>query len=266
MAAESLSGFVEMSRALLLAAGLARCESGGTVYWAGGSGQKTIVLVHGVNDQAGTWAAVASRLGKHAQLVVPDLPGHGESEPKTGPITMPFMLERLHAVIENERAEKITLVGNSMGAWLAILYTLQHPEKVERLVLESGGGLALPPGVPLVAANREEAIRIMEAVHGPGAPMPEWSLAALQVRSSETPFARVMAGGVFPYFVDTKLKELKVPTTIIWGAHDGVVNRGYVDKLHAGISGSTLKVIEGAAHIPHAQQPERFVECLTATF
>jgi len=58
--------------------------------------------------------------------------------------------------------------------------------------------------------------------------------------------------------------ELRVPTHIIWGADDGVVPVAYAEELRRGIPGAQLHVLEGAAHIPHLQQPQRFLECLTA--
>lgn len=265
---DPMSAILEMGRALLLTAGLTRCETGGTTYFAGGgkSGAPVIVLVHGVNDQAGTWALVAARLSRDYRLIIPDLPGHGSSEPRTGPISLPFMVERLHAVIEKEHTGKVTLVGNSMGAWISMLYILTHPDRVERLVIESGGGLAIAPGVPLAAKTREDAERILRAVNGPDAVITDWSVNAVLKLSSDSPFTRIMASNVFPHFLDARLMEIDVPTTILWGEHDGLVLRPYVDRLESGIAGSKVKVIKGAAHIPHAQQPEQFVEALLETF
>jgi len=265
---DPMSAILEMGRALLLTAGLSRCETGGTTYFAGGGrdGAPVIVLVHGVNDQAGTWAPVAAKLAKNYRLIIPDLPGHGSSEPRTGPLSLPFMVERLHAVIEKEQAGKVTLVGNSMGAWISMLYILTHPDRVERLVIESGGGLAIAPGVPLTAKNREESERILRAVHGPDAVITDWGVDAILRLSKDSPFVRVIASNVFPHFLDARLMEIDVPTTILWGENDGVVLRPYVDRLESGIAGAKVKVIKGAAHIPHAQQPDRFVESLLEAF
>jgi len=265
---DPMSAILEMGRALLLTAGLARCETGGTTYFTGGgkAGAPVVVLVHGVNDQAGTWAFVAAKLARDYRLIIPDLPGHGSSEPRTGPLGLPFMVERLHAVIEKEQTGKVTLVGNSMGAWVSMLYVLAHPDRVERLVIESGGGLAIAPGVPLTAKDREGAERILLAVHGPDAVITDWAVNAVLRLSSDSPFLRVVASNVFPHFLDGRLKEIDVPTTILWGEHDGVVLRPYVDRLESGIAGSKVRVIKGAAHIPHAQQPDRFVESLLEAF
>jgi pimeloyl-ACP methyl ester carboxylesterase len=217
-----------------------------------------LVLIHGVNDQAGTWASVAPLLAEY-QLIVPDLAGHGESAPAEGPIAMHSIVERLDAIIDTST---VTLVGNSMGAWIALLYALAHPERVERLVLESGGGLARPLAVPLTATTREDALTILRAVHGPNAVLPEWVIDALLRRAAGSPMLRVTGHT----FIDARLNEIKAPTTLVWGADDGVVPLSYGEALRDGIAGARLHVIEGAAHIPHAQQPARFVECLTATF
>lgn len=258
--------FVAMTRGALGAAGLERRELGGTVYWRGGDGP-TLVLIHGVNDQAGTWWTVAKALAAKARLIILDLPGHGESAPSEGPIPMDLILDRLHAIIEKETRPggALTLVGNSMGAWVALLYFLAHPERVSSLVLESGGGLARPLAVPLTATNREEALTILRAVHGPDAALPEWTVDALLQRAAGSPMQRIMQTGLLQYFVDSRLSQITVPTTLVWGKNDGVVPLSYAEALKSGIAGATLQVIDGAAHIPHAQQPQRFVSCLTAT-
>lgn len=257
-----MSAILEMGRAMLLTAGLTRCETGGTVYFSGGgkANAPVIVLIHGVNDQAGSWAPVAIKLARDFRLIVPDLPGHGSSEPRTGPISLPMIVERLHAVIEKEQASRVTLVGNSMGAWISMMYTLDHPDRVERLIIESGGGLAIAPGVAMTAKTREDAERILRAVQGPDAVITDWAVDAVLRLSKDSPFLRVIASNVFPHFLDARLAGIHAPTTILWGEHDGVVLRPYVDRLEAGIAGAKVRVIKGAAHIPHAQQPERFVE------
>lgn len=249
----SAEAFVAATRAAL---GLQRRVLDGSVYFTGGSGE-TMVLLHGTNDHAGTWATVVPLLSRY-RLIVPDLAGHGESEPRSGPIPFPLILERLHAIIDVPR---ITLVGNSMGAWIALLYALEHPERVERLVLESGGGLMLPLGVPLTATNRDDAMIILRAVHGPNAALPDWAVDALLRRAVDAPMLRLTEH----QFVDGRLGEVRVPTTVVWGADDGVVPRSYVEAVRDGIAGARLEIIEGAAHIPHMQQPARFVSCLTAT-
>lgn len=264
---DPLDAYVAWSRGELKAAGLERKTTGdGSVYWTGGAdGGKTLVLLHGVNDQAGTWAAVVPALKSDYRLIIPDLAGHGESEPKSGPITFALTLERLHAVLECEVVGKATLAGNSMGGWIAMLYALEHPEKVERLVLEDASGLAWDmTGVPLVPKNREEAAAMMRAVHGPGTKTPDDLLDAFLSRKN-APLSRFALPDIVQHLVDARLQNLTVPVSIIWGRDDGILSLAYASSLHERIPGSTLSIIDGAAHIPHRQQPEKFVQCLKAT-
>src|SRR4051812_26296766 len=88
--------FIALARAALVNGGLQRCETDGAVYFAGGDGDadgdtdgsRTLVLLHGVNDHAGSWFRVAPELARRHRVIVPDLAGHGESAPRTGPISI----------------------------------------------------------------------------------------------------------------------------------------------------------------------------------
>ncbi|HUP61385.1 MAG TPA: alpha/beta fold hydrolase [Thermoanaerobaculia bacterium] len=271
MAIESTADFVRMTRDALAAAGFVRREIEGTVYWDSG-GQAILpvrtgriacpplVLVHGVNDQAGSWFAVAPTLARTHRVILPDLPGHGESEPKEGPLAISMMVARLHSVIGNSR---VTLAGNSLGGWIAMLYTLAYPERVSHLVLEASGGLDRPFGVPVIATTRDEALTILRAVHGPRFVATEWMIDSLLQRATNSPMLRITE--TEQLFVDARIADIRVPATIIWGADDGVLPLSYAHALQAGIAGARLHVIEGAAHIPHIQQPERFLACLPST-
>jgi len=286
----SAAEFVQLTRGALAAAGFARREIDGTVYfdtdvipsvsegpgWVGqrsahppaqvprsARDDKTIVLVHGVNDHAGTWFAIAPTLAKTHRVILPDLPGHGESAPKDGPLPISLMVSQLDRVVRASGAPLITLLGNSMGGWIAMLYTLAHPTRVERLILESSGGLALSLASPVVATNRDEAMVILRNVHGPHYQPQEWVIDALLQRATSSPMLRVSE--MIEHLVDARLGDITVPTTILWGADDGVVPRSYAEALRDGIANAKMHVIEGAAHIPHLQQPERFLQCLTST-
>lgn len=250
--------YVLLARYALTSAGFKRQVLDGTVYFSAGTGP-TLVLIHGVNDQAGTWATVAPALARTHRVIVPDLPGHGESEPKEGTLPLSMMVERLDALLADE--SDLTLVGNSLGGWLSILYTLKRPEKIARLILEAGGGLARPFATPPTANTRDAAVTLLRAVHGPNFVPPDWTIDAVIARAMSSPMLRVTEA--LQWFVDTRLNEIRVPTTLVWGADDGVLPLDYAEALQRGIAGAKLHVIDGAAHIPHLQQPERFLACLT---
>src|SRR5258708_2638115 len=83
---DPVAALVLAARAELVKAGLERVECEGSIYFRGGkAGAPIVVLIHGVNDQAGTWAPVVPALAGRFRLIVPDLAGHGESGPNDGP-------------------------------------------------------------------------------------------------------------------------------------------------------------------------------------
>ena len=256
MAIESAADFVRMTRDALSAAGFTRTESNGMVRFEAGSGSR-LLLIHGVNDQAGTWFAVAPALAKSFRVVIPDLPGHGESEPRSGPLPLSHIVSSLEKLLTDDT----TVAGNSLGGWLALLLALRN--RVARLFLEASGGLNRPMGVALTASNRDEAVVILRAVHGPRYTPPEWAIDALRQRAHGSPMLRLTE--LPEHDVEPRLAAIDVPTKLIWGADDGVLPLSYAHALRDAIPHATLDVIDGAAHIPHLQQPARFLECLTST-
>jgi len=290
LAIESVADLTRMTRGALAAAGFVRHERDGLVYWSsadvipsvesrdlGGPGgslllppaqvprldardDRTLVLIHGANDHAGTWFAVAPTLAKSYRVLIPDLPGHGESVPHSGAIPISLIVSSLEKLLANER--DVTLAGNSLGGWIALLLALRNPDRIKRLFLEASGGLSRPLGVSLFAGNRDEAIVILRAVHGPRYEPQEWVIDALLQRAVDSPMLRLTE--THEHHVESRLGEIDIPTTLINGADDGVVTLAYAEELRNAIPGATLHVIEGAAHIPHLQQPARFLECLTS--
>ena len=289
MAIEQVTELYRYTRTALAASGFVRKEIGGTVYFAnvipsvardlGGRGSeqehraapaqiprdarddRSVVLIHGANDHAGTWFAIAPALAKTRRVILIDLPGHGESAPQDAPLPISLLVSRMEAVVDEALGnEPFTIVGNSLGGWLSILYALRHPDRVAHLVLESSGGLARPTAVPLYARTREEAIPILRAVHGPQYEPQEWVISALLERAHDAPMLRLTELTEH----DPRLGEINVPTTLLWGEHDGVLPLSYGEALRDAIPNAQMHVIAGAAHIPHMQQPQRVLECLMA--
>jgi pimeloyl-ACP methyl ester carboxylesterase len=263
LGANPLAEFEKATRTALRKSGMTKHTNNDVVWFTGGRGERTVVLVHGVNDQAGTWSAVTPKLKKDFRLVAIDLPGHGESGPKTGPLPMRSMIDALAAVIDRESPNApVVLVGNSMGGWVSILYASEHPERVAQLVLEDASGMAWDlRHVPLFPKDRDEALKLLRLVHGPDAKIPDYLIDAV-LNAKDMPQKRVLEAGILDWIVDTRLPKLTMPVTLIWGANDGLLPLAYANTLQSRITGSKLHVIDTAAHIPHRQAPDEFLRLL----
>ena len=177
-AGPSLETLEKYRRDTLLAGGFAPLVLGGEaerqVSLVAGKGQPLLFL-HGVGNQGSSWFEVAPAFVARYRVVVPDLPGHGESAPAAGDLPMATVVagaERLLLEVTGGPPERPAIVvGNSMGAWLATLLALRHPERVERIVLVNGGALAGRAGRTLAAAAEPRAGREADgAAARPGGP------------------------------------------------------------------------------------------------
>lgn len=245
---------------------------GEIVYFRGGpTGEsakdgRTLVLLHGLGDQAATWGGAAEELARDHRLLVPDLPGHGESGPERGegPLSLQDALDAVKALVDLEvpPGERVTLVGNSMGGWVALLYALERSERVEELILVSSGGLYTDlEGVSLTPTDQEEARRLVQAVMGPevAEQIPGFFLTDIVDKVDDGPVPLYRASFDESWLLEGRLDRIRVPAELIWGDEDGLLTLDYARRLEAGLPAARLHVLEGCAHSPQVTCTDRFV-------
>ena len=113
---------------------------GGTRYFVGGTGEP-LVLVHGLGGWAGNWQAVAPVLARRHRVIVPELAGHGGSEPARGARDLEPFVDRVLAVLEHEHALPAAWIGHSLGALVGVHAAVRRPEAVRSLVLAAAPGI-----------------------------------------------------------------------------------------------------------------------------
>ncbi len=229
---------------------------GKVAVWEAGSGS-TVVLVHGAGDYAGAWALVAPQLAKRYRVIIPDLPGHGESEPVSGPLKLGQVLQGLEALLEHHGGkEPVTLVGNSLGGWLALLYSRRHPDRVARVVSVCGGGPRIELSVSLVPANREEARQMMGALlDSSTSPPPDYVLDDLVRTTHAGAMGRLMAerADMEQYYLDGHFHEIRTPVDLIWGASDRVIPLEVARRMESELPAARLTVIPRCGHVPQRE-------------
>lgn len=253
-----------------------------------GSGP-VLLLLHGMAGSSFTWRHVMPALARRFTVVAPDLLGHGDSaKPRTEYSLGAHanVVRDLMAALGHVRA---TLVGQSYGGGLAMQVAYQYPERCERLVLVSSGGLgpevnpllrglALPGAAqvfPLLCSlwHRDLGTRIAEVASRWGlraAPVVEeiWrSYATLASADARRAFFRTLAAvidveGQSVSATDRLYLASHMPTLIVWGARDRLIPVEHGRAAHARIPGSRLAVFEAVGHFPHCEAPERFVDTL----
>ena len=265
-----LATYGRLSRFALRRAGLSRScvptSVGGQTAFVGGRGP-TVVLLHGAGDQAGTWSSTVPALLPRFRVVALDLPGHGNSEPKAGPLSVGTVVdgvaEALSLLIPDE---PWTIVGNSLGAWVALLLAVREPARVGRLVLVNGGASKGDRSdVTFTPTTREQARTTIQALMGPSAMRaPGFVLDDLIRVCRLGPLGRLTqtTEEMDRYLLDGRLAEVTAPVDLLWGADDQVFPLAYAERMERDIPASRLTVLPGCGHAPHRSHPRRFNKAL----
>lgn len=247
---------------------------GRMIYWAGGVGEP-VVLLHGMGNQAGSWAKMAADVAVMSRVILPDLPGHGDSDPVAGSLTLDDLVDGVAALVDKESPDRpVTLMGNALGGWVALRYAVDHPERVQRLILlNSFVSTAELTAVELVPSTRQEALQLVQAMSPDGAPTPAgFVLDDLVDKINRGPSPRVLAGlrsdaaQTDAALSDAALAALDLPVDILWGVEDQVLPLTAGQRLAQRLPRARLIPLERCGHIPQQQCPREVVKYLVELF
>ncbi len=235
-------------------------------YYEGGKG-KTVVLLHGSGSQAGDWHGVVPALVRRYHVLIPDLPGHGESGPAEGALPVGDLADSLGALLDaRSPGRPVVLIGNSLGGWVSLLYASRYSggaERVERVIGISSSGIFAVLKVPVAPKNREEARRLVAAIRGPHLPAPsDEELDALVQRVAAGPAPRLVAGLKAEDFLETKAAGIKVPVDLVWGEEDGVLPLDYGRRLASLLPNARLHPLPRCGHMPQLHCPRELSRLL----
>jgi len=252
-----------------------------------------VVLIHGVAGRATQWDQTVQLLAERHAVVAPDLLGHGDSAKPRSDYSLGAHASGIRDLLVALNVERATVVGHSLGGGIAMQFAYQFPERCERLVLVSSGGLgeevhpllraATLPGsefvLPLLAHARvvdfasvipralgrvglRTRIDLTEMARG------YQSLSNAEARSA---FIHTLRGVIDPTgqrinASDRLYLASKMPSLIVWGRRDRIIPVEHAQPAHAAMPGSRLELFDEAGHFPHLDDPVRFARTLEAFF
>jgi len=246
----------------------------------GGQGSPLLLLHGGIECGGAVWAPVISRLAERHRLIVPDLPGLGESEP-VARLDQAAFIDWLAELLRQAVTEKPTLVAHSLSASLAARFAAVESGLLHRLVICSAPGIGayrMPVRLRIVAirfalrpsernAERFDRFALLD-LDQTRKRDPEWfdAFTAYTVsRAAVSHVKRTMHGLVktgTKRVPDAELRSIGIPVDLIWGRHDRMVSLDLAKEASARL-GWPLRVIDDAAHAPQIERPDAFVQALT---
>ena len=254
----------------------------------GGDGP-LLILIHGIAGRSEQWQPAIDALAGSHTVLAPDLLGHGQSAKPRGDYSLGAYASGVRDVLVALGHDRGTVVGHSLGGGIAMQFAYQFPERAERLVLVSSGGLgrdvhailraATLPGSELVLPLLTHA-RVLAAGAAIGdllgrlklhlAPdLAEFargfaSLGDAEARGAFIATMRAVldAGGQRVSAQDRLYLAESIPSLIVWGEADPIIPVRHGHAAHAAMPGSRLEVLAGVGHFPQGERPAEFARLL----
>jgi pimeloyl-ACP methyl ester carboxylesterase len=252
------------------------------IYRVAGSGPP-VVLIHGMVNSSRHWEAVAVRLADAYTVIAPDLIGHGDSAAPRGDYSLGAHAAGVRDLLAAIGVDRASVVGHSLGGGVAMQFFYQFPQRTERLVLVSSGGLggevspllrsaALPGASALlslvahrrvVAGMADLGGRLRERGSGKGVYL---QAIARALRPLEQPGAREAFLQTLRSVIDARGQRVSardrlyllsgMPTLLVWGERDNTIPLAHGREAHLAIPHSRFETLPRAAHFPHLEDPE----------
>lgn len=226
-----------------------------------------ILFLHGPEDPE--WSPALARLASEFRVVAPDHPGMGRSALAPGLDTMNDLVGYYVDLIDTLELHDATLVGVSFGGWVAAELGVTLGVRLRRLVLADAAGLRVGdtdlPEIYLMTDDELARFLVADAPHARRVSPPTDDPALFERRLVQR--ATLARFTWQPYWHDPKLpgrlRRIAAPTLVLWGAADRFIPLAHAQEFTTRIPGATLRLIQGAGHLPHLEQPERFGQAVS---
>jgi pimeloyl-ACP methyl ester carboxylesterase len=199
------------------------------------------------------------------QVYAMDLPGFGRSDRPDVDYSIAFQAKTLKQFFDTQNLGHADLGGWSMGGWVALKFTLDHPERVRRLFVVDSAGLTFKPPFDLALfqpATVDQAQQLLGLLTPQAARIPRFVARDLvrQMRPTgwvvQRALKSMMAGSDL---LDGKLSAIRIPALIVWGKQDALIPLSCGKEMHFQIPQSRLAIIAGCGHMIPAECSDRLV-------
>ena len=242
-------------------------------YFDMGSGP-VVVLLHGLGSRKDDWLPMLEPMAQKYRLLVPDQIGFGKSDKPLLDYSVQTYVDFLNEFLRQLKVEKASLVGESLGGWIAALYVVEigggaHLIPVEKLVLVDAAGLKQETPIPDLNPSSLAAMRgVMEAVFYDTSWVTEEALRKiftdkLSVHDGYTVRSFLGNPAREKERLDDRLASIKVPTLVTWGKQHKLLPITSGERYAAGIAGAKLISFDKCGHVPPIEKTEEFLAAVT---
>jgi pimeloyl-ACP methyl ester carboxylesterase len=229
----------------------------------GGRGEPLLFL-HGANG-APVVLPFMEKLAQRFDVLIPEHPGYGKSDE-------PEWLENIHDIayfyldfLKQLNLKNVTVVGSSMGGWIAMEMAVRDTSRLKSLVLSSPAGIAAPGvrAADIFLMAPEEMVRnlfVDQKLAEARLAQPEDIDISLKNRHTTARLA--WEPRLHDPYLPKWLHRIDVPVKILWGRQDRILPVAFVDVYRKLLPKAEISILENCGHLPHAEKPDEFAEII----
>jgi pimeloyl-ACP methyl ester carboxylesterase len=239
-------------------------EEGEYRYIDEGQGE-TLLLLHGLFGALSNWAGVINHFRSKYRVIIPLMPIHDMPIKEAGCEGLTVFIE---GFVDYIGLDTFSVIGNSLGGHVALIYTLRHPEKIQRLILTGSSGLfenSMGGSYPKRGNYEFIKERVEYTFYDPKTASKELVDEVFEITNSIPKVMRIIAiaKSAQRNNMAKDIVHIKAPTLLIWGLNDTITPPEVGHEFNRLIQGSTLRFIDKCCHAPMMERPTEFNEILT---
>jgi pimeloyl-ACP methyl ester carboxylesterase len=224
-----------------------------------------LLLLHGLFGALSNWEGVINQFSQQYRVIIPLMPIHDMPIKEAGCEGLTVFIEKFVAF---KKLNSFSLIGNSLGGHVALIYTLKHSDKVERLILTGSSGLfENSMGGTYPKRGNYEFIkeRIEYTFYDPKTATKELVDEVFEIINSIPKVMRIIsiAKSAQRNNMARDIVRIKTPTLLIWGLNDTITPPQVAHEFNQLIQGSELSFIDHCCHAPMMEQPIEFNRILS---
>jgi pimeloyl-ACP methyl ester carboxylesterase len=226
---------------------------------------ETLLLLHGLFGALSNWAGVINHFKPNYRVIIPLMPIHDMPIREAG---CEGLTEFIEGFVDFKGLENFSVIGNSLGGHVALIYTLRHPEKIQRLILTGSSGLfenSMGGSYPKRGNYEYIKERVEYTFYDPKTASKALVDEVFEITNSIPKVMRIIAiaKSAQRNNMAKDIVHIKAPTLLIWGLNDTITPPEVGHEFNQLIPGSTLRFIDKCCHAPMMERPIEFNEILT---
>lgn len=238
-------------------------EKKGYKYIDEGEGE-VMLLLHGLFGALSNWESVVNRFSGSYRVVIPMLPLYKVPLRKDSLI---YLTNFLKDFVTDMNLSSLTVMGNSLGGHIGLIFTLEYQDLVNRLVLTGSSGLfesTMGGSFPKRGSYEYIKERVEYTFYDPASVSKEYIDEVFEITTSIPKCMAIVAiaKSAQRHNMGTELHKIKVPTLLIWGLNDTITPPMVAHDFNRLISNSKLRFIDKCCHAPMMEHPEKFNDIL----